>query len=299
MSGDPGEYTLERGGRYTLTVYGDAETVGTYTFQIRDVPPSQTFTFNIGDVISDGVPQAGAGNIESPGARDIFTFTAESGQTLYFDTLAGGNFYLRWTVTDANNVPVFEGARMSGDPGIYTLELGGTYTLTVFGDADVTGTYQFQVWDVPAPQTFTFNIGDVISQDTPGEGAGNIESPGARDIFTFTAEAGQTVYFDTQAGGNFYLRWTVEDESGSLIFDGGRMSGDPGIYTLELGGTYTLTVFGDADVTGTYQFQVWDVPAPQVFNIAIGDTIAENTPGEGAAGASRTRPVRLSPKAGA
>ncbi len=282
MSGDPGVYPLEHGGTYTLTVYGDAESVGTYSFQLWDVPPPQNFTFNIGDVISDGVPQAGAGNIESPGARDIFSFTADAGQIVYFDTLAGGNFYLRWTVTDANDVPVFDGGRMSGDPGVYTLERGGTYTLTVYGDEDNIGAYQFQLWDVPAPQTFTFNIGDVISDGVPEAGAGNIESPGARDIYTFMAEAGQTVYFDTQAGGNFYLRWTVEDETGSLIFDGGRMSGDPGVYTLELGGDYTLTVYGDEDTVGAYQFQVSDVPPPQTFEIGIGDAVAENIPSEGA-----------------
>jgi hypothetical protein len=254
MSGDPGIYTLERGGTYTLTVYGDEDVTGTYQFQVWDVPAPQTFTFNISDVISDGVPQAGAGNIESPGARDLFTFTAQAGQTVYFDTLAGGNFYLRWTVEDETGSLVFEGGRMSGDPGTFTLELGGTYTLIVYGDEDVTGTYQFQVWDVPAPQTFEIGIGDTVAENAPGEGAGNIETPGVQDKYTFAARTGDITV--TPLEGDFYLRWRIEDEAGGVVYEGGRMTDQPVTVTLASAGTYTLVVYGDAETVGTYSIQL-------------------------------------------
>jgi hypothetical protein len=143
---------------------------------------------------------------------------------------------------------------MSGDPGVYTLELGGTYTLTVYGDGDTTGTYQFQVWDVPAPQTFDIGLGDTVAENTPGEGAGNIEMPGVQDRYTFTAQPGSITV--TPLAGDFYLRWRIESEAGEVVYEGGRMTDQPAAVTLANAGTYTLVVYGEADTVGTYSIQL-------------------------------------------
>ncbi len=68
----------------------------------------------------------------------------------------------------------------------------GTYTLTIDGRDDATGYYQITSWDVPAPDTSMFAIGDVIS--------GEIETPGVLDVQSFTTP-GQTVFFDVTALG--------------------------------------------------------------------------------------------------
>ena len=49
------------------------------------------------------------------------------------------------------------------------------------------------------PQHFNIAIGQVVNTNTAA-GAGNIETPGAQDIYTFQATAGETVYFDAQSG---------------------------------------------------------------------------------------------------
>jgi len=41
-------------------------------------------------------------------------------------------------------------------------------------------------------------IGGIVKQDRPAKGAGNIESPGAQDQYTFHAGEGQEVYLDVQ-----------------------------------------------------------------------------------------------------
>ena len=135
--------------------------------------------------------------------------------------------------------------------GVVTLELGGTYTLSVGDeDDDHVGTYQFQLWDVPDPETFPISIGDVISNGVPGAGAGNIETPGVFDIYTFTASAGQTVLFDIQSGATGGLDWRLEGPGGT-VFDR-SFSGDR-TETLA-GGSYTLTIGNeDNDQVGTYQ----------------------------------------------
>ncbi len=43
-------------------------------------------------------------------------------------------------------------------------------------------------------QEFETAIGDEISNGEPGPGAGVIEAPGSKDIYTFSAEAGQDIY---------------------------------------------------------------------------------------------------------
>src|SRR5579871_1920724 len=91
---------------------------------------------------------------------------------------------------------------------------------------------------------------------------------------TFTAAAGQMVYFDAQNRNNCAsptLRWRCVDPNSKVIFDqvfadtGFCGPTDPGTLTLTNSGNYTITVYGAEDSTGTYQFELYDV-VPQPFN---------------------------------
>jgi hypothetical protein len=277
---DNGVVTLEAGGTYTITVFGAQEAIGTYSFKIWDVPEAQAFEIAIGDAVSENTPAPGMGVLESPGVEDVYTFTAEPGQVILFDG-QGGGAYIRATLTDDSGTPIFESEWMDRSAAIRTLERGATYTLRVFGVDGATGPYAFQVWDVPAPQAFEIAIGDIVADGQPGEGAGNIETPGVQDVYTLTAEAGQVIMFDAQ-GGSAYIRATMTDEDGTLIFEEEWTDRAAAQRALERGGTYTITVHGVDDTVGTYSFQVWDVPPPQEFAIAIGDAVSDGAPGEGA-----------------
>ncbi len=281
--GDYGLVPLTQGGTYTLTVgTAGATYTGPYRFKIWDVPPAQTFALSIGDAVADGVPAAGAGRIESPGVKDVYTFTAAPGQTVYFDNQGGGSLHIDWTLRDDTGGVVFD-YPFYGDYGDVTLTKGGTYTLTVGADSNnFVGTYAFKLWNVPPPQVFAVSIGDAVSDGVPAVGAGRIESPGVTDVYTFTAAPGQKVYFDNQGGGSLHIDWTLRDDTGGVVFDY-PFYGDYGTVTLAKGGTYTLTVGSTSnEFVGTYAFQLWNVPAPQVFAVAIGDTISDGVPGPGA-----------------
>jgi hypothetical protein len=119
--------------------------------------------------------------------------------------------------------------------------------------------------DVPSPDQFAISIGDTVSESDPGPGAGIIEIPGVRDIYTFTAVPGQEVFFDIQdQSGLITTAWSLVDEDGTIIFASSLGSGDAGLHRLGLGGTYTLTVGEDDEATGTYQFQllrVFELPS--------------------------------------
>ncbi len=90
----------------------------------------------------------------------------------------------------------------------------------------------------------------MIADAAPGPGAGNIETPGRQDIYTFVATEGQVIYFDEQEGD---LWWELFDAAGNEIFS--LINTDKGPITLA-GGTYILTADPPGDRTGTYRFQL-------------------------------------------
>ena len=184
---DPGTLVLTNGGAYTLTVSSIADGTATYQFEIFQVVP-QHFNIAIGQVVNTNTA-AGAGNIETPGAQDIYTFQATAGETVCFDAQSGSNCAapIKWRCVDATGGGPVDQAFAAGgpcgpaDPGTLVLTNGGAYTLTVSSIADGTATYQFEIFQV-VPQHFNIAIGQVVNTNTAA-GAGNIETPGAQDIY--------------------------------------------------------------------------------------------------------------------
>src|SRR5437016_1593169 len=73
------------------------------------------------------------------------------------------------------------------------------------------------VFAQPAPDHFTIAVGDTVSDGVPALGAGNLEEPGAQDIYTFTATAGDLVYFEDLGAADCCLNWEVMDETGGVL----------------------------------------------------------------------------------
>jgi hypothetical protein len=250
--------------------------------------PQGAFTIKIGDKIADGVPEAGAGIIETPYGQDVYVFNAASRQRVYFRVLgrSTGMDYINWKLTDAYGTDVFNACLGCSEPGVRTLTKGGTYTLTVGNDKNpATGTYQIQLIDVPPPNQFSIKIGDQIKEDVPGPGAGIIESPGIQDIYTFEARPRQKIYFRAweHSAGMSYIKWQLTDSGGMEVFDTCLGCGEPGVQTLTKGGSYRLAVGNESNpATGTYRLQLYDVPLSKQFSIKIGDRIRPGIPGAGA-----------------
>ena len=78
---------LTQTGTYEVEVTGPSSATGTYSFTLTSVAAADVFAVSIGDTISNGVPSAGAGNIETPGADDEYAFTGTVGQVIRFDDL--------------------------------------------------------------------------------------------------------------------------------------------------------------------------------------------------------------------
>ncbi|MSU37067.1 MAG: hypothetical protein EXS36_18625 [Pedosphaera sp.] len=74
---------------------------------------------------------------------------------------------------------------------------------------------------IPPDETFPYTIGNPVSNGVPAAGAGRLEVGGSEDNFTFTATAGQLVFFESLAQDAAFkngLRWELSEPSGSGVF---------------------------------------------------------------------------------
>ena len=250
-------HELPETGTYVLTVRGATPTTtGTYSFSLLLTPPAQDFTIAFGDTVSDGVPEAGAGNLEVPGAIDRYEFAATADQAVIFDVLSGNAGEVRWSLHAPDGSEVFDSLYFDQER---TLPQGGTYTLTLSGlNVASSGVYSFRLLLAPTPQEFTIGFGDTVSDGVPGPGAGNLEGPGAIDRYRFDGTAGQVALLDALTGSTNVVRWRLEAPDGTVIFDTFYVDQQAtlpqtGTYLLEVGGL-TLTSFG------SYSFQLRHPP---------------------------------------
>ena len=256
---DRGPFALDAGG-YTLTVVGEGAATGTYAFRVDEVVDGAR-TIPIGEVVS--------GAISIAGQRQVYTFTAAPGQTVSLDRSATSNAAgLDWWLVDAEGRDVVPRTTNLND--VVRLPLvGGVYTLTILGEGGNTGTYDFRV----APVTDDAGVVAV-----GGAVTGVLDVPGDRDRWTFTAAPGQVVSLDqtacSNAGG---LNWSIRDALGRTILARTTNLNDVGPFAL-LGGSYTITVLAEGDLTGTYAFTLVDggttAYTPTGDPIAVGDVVA-------------------------
>jgi hypothetical protein len=267
-------------GSYVLTVTGNGPSTGTYSFALTAVPDAQTFGIAPGDTVSDGTPMTGAGNIETPGATDEYTFTLGTASRVYLNDLAnacGCDWSLRASTGSlANGFAV----QSMSDVGPTPLP-AGSYVLTVTGSGSSTGTYSFALTAVPSAQTFAIALGDIVSDGIPTTGAGNIESPGSTDRYTFSVGTSGPVDLH-DIDGSCSCTWSLRSSAGSFEH-GFVQQGLTDIGPLWLpADSYVLTVSGSGAATGTYSFELAAVPSPQTFAITLGATITDGNPAAGA-----------------
>jgi tRNA A-37 threonylcarbamoyl transferase component Bud32 len=268
--GDPGVKMLVRGGAYTLTIGKEGvPATGAYQFWVWDVPPPKQAATSIGATVSE--------RIASPGVHHVYTFTATAGQSVFFQFKPGsGVTTVDARLTDPVDRQVFR-ACLCSDPGVKTLQRPGTYTLTIGSDREAaTGTYQFWLWDVPPPKVMPSAFDTAIADAVP--------SPGAKNVYTFSANAGQVVYVQVKPGtGASDLKIRLTDSLDQVVVDTCLGCGDPGVKTLARGGEYRLTLGNDSSpATGPYQAWLWRVPPIKRATLVLGTPVSDTIPSPGA-----------------
>ena len=182
----------------------------------------------------------------------MYTFEAGAGQTVFFDDQGYLGQRPRWRLLDGGGEVLYDS---SFGAFTATLTRDGIFVLQVYEPGDGIATYQFKLWSVPAPQRFPISIGDSVRNGIPAAGAGNIESPGVRDVYAFTATPGQMLLFDDQGHSTSALHLHLISPDGEIVYRGSDPFQDF-TRTLRRAGTYTLAVFASGDASGTYRFEI-------------------------------------------
>ncbi|MBK7998899.1 MAG: hypothetical protein IPK15_09345 [Verrucomicrobia bacterium] len=268
--------------------------VGLSLLLVTTVGHAEQFNIQLGDIISDGAPGPGAGNIPSSTTNDVYTFTATAGQIIFVEELsvaAAFQGWLQWRLTSPSGVTIFS-TYFTGQPeGRKVLPETGTYTVRVWVGANnpaYVGNYAFRLRSVPADQTFPIAIGTTVSDGAPAPGAGHLEVAGASDLYTFQALAGQIAFFEEVSVTNSFrgwLQWELRSPSSNLVFMSYFDNGHVGRITFTETGTYRIRCIAGAHDTnyfGRYSFRIRAIPPDDQFAIQIGNTITNGVPDTGA-----------------
>ncbi len=265
--------SLTAGTEYELTVRGSGDAVGDYGFKIWSVPDPEMFDIAVGDSVSDSVPSAGAGRIETPGARDVYHFdvTADTRLIANIDSCFSGFW---WHLRDFNGGSVAYASCADLD---VVLPVAGEYELEVAGSTSSYGPYAFELVAVPDEQIFSVSFGERVGLGGAVTGAGLLATPGETHQFDLQAAVDDQIYLDSDDC-NLDMTWKLERPDGTQVFSSNTCQDHE--VTIDLEGTYTITVTGDT--TGAYGFTPWLIPDPEAFAIAVGDTVTIDDPGLGA-----------------
>jgi hypothetical protein len=191
----------------------------------------------------------------SPGVEaNAYRFTGSAGQHLTFHDLTDLSNQVNWTLYGPNN-QYLTSSNLTNDLSD-TLPAEGVYELIVGG------------YNTSAPVTYSFQVVDSTeappSAGTTGFGTEHTGSiaAGTTKAFTYTASAGQFVYFDNlDTSGSSSLYYTLTDPTNANVF-AAYYGNDQNPVSLPHSGTYTLTVAGvDSSAVGAFDFNLESVPA--------------------------------------
>ncbi|WP_246061472.1 VWD domain-containing protein [Lapillicoccus jejuensis] len=263
---DPGDYRIdvERAGW-----------IGTYSFVTTLKAAPQSFSYQVGQLVEPGkiggVAADGAGALETSTSKDSYTFTVPAGgQSVVFDSgyesQPGLGFSHLIRLADGKDYGPVDGHRVfSLDPGDYRIDVER---------AGWIGTYSFVTTLKAAPQSFSYQVGQLVEPGKIGgvaaDGAGALETSTSKDSYTFTVPAGgQSVVFDSgyesQPGLGFSHLIRLADGKDYGPVDGHRVfSLDPGDYRIDV---------ERAGWIGTYSFVTTLKAAPQSFSYQVGQLV--------------------------
>ncbi|PSF35821.1 hypothetical protein C7H19_15470 [Aphanothece hegewaldii CCALA 016] len=240
--------TLEEDGNYKIIVDTQNEQTGTYGFSLIESSLTDVIPF---DTIIQGTLNPGTED-------DIFRFTANQGQKLYFDQLSK-NGQLGWTLYNEANQVVAENNNF--DDLEVDLATTGEYILAIRGYSAFTTKVDYS-FTIVTPDLLTqpLTLGNIVTSD--------ISEKGEYDTYTFTGNLGQKIYFDVLNQGNSNAtRADLYSPSGQYIFNRWLSQQDSDPITLTEAGQYRLILDSSNDKTDIYSFNLLNISQPSPINL--------------------------------
>lgn len=270
-----------KAGLFRLEVSGNGRT-GTYVASIDAQPAPQMFAVQLPAAIQDGAP-AGAGNLETKASADVYTFRTSTSGGLVIDmsdcssTLGAVN----WELTSAAGGLIRAEEQTCGGAVVPNVP-AGDYQLEVSHE-DYAGTYRLRLQSQPAPEQFSLSLPAAVQDGSPA-GAGNLETSGSQDDYSFTAPAGDLQIDVASCSAALQaVDLQLKNAAGATVAE--RFGACSSLSVPDLpGGSYKLTVKSPAwnQRAGTYKLGVRSAPPPQTFQVAPPATISNGAPASGA-----------------
>ena len=267
-------FDVDESGSVVLTVSDTNEVgTGTYNFEVLDVTDDPAVPLEMGDSAGPDAPLPGAGQIESIGRHDAYTFDVTDGQSFVVRGLGGcefdGDDSLAIDIAGVVSSTVFldEADLDAGEDCDAITRFDATETGTVvmtvaFLDEDATGTYGFAIDDVTDDPAIPLASGTTVGDGVPVAGAGNIEDVGRNDVYTLEVAEGDAITIEqlggcSFTGGDDSLAIDVSGvASGTVFLDDGECTSVDTIDVDEAGTVVLRAEALDNDTTGTYGVRV-------------------------------------------
>lgn len=148
-----GRKVLPESGTYRIRCYvgsNDPQHLGKYSFQLKAIDDS-SYALQLGTIVANGTPAAGAGRIEAAGSQDLYTFSGNAGQRVVFKQLAvdsafGG--WLKMEVRSSAGEMVLNTYFPGRQTNIVRLPATGQYNVKVYAGivGNYLGDYSFQAY---------------------------------------------------------------------------------------------------------------------------------------------------------
>ena len=271
------QWTPQSSGTYYATVGGYDDNTGTYRLSISaeaaPPPPSDDHGNSRSDATAINTDASVAGNIETSGDVDFFSFIADSGVTYTIETnLLSIDDTVLWLYGSSGSSIEENDDYGSGYASRiqWTPQSSGTYYATVGGYDDNTGTYRLSISAEAAPPPPSDDHGnsrsDATAINTDASVAGNIETSGDVDFFSFIADSGVTYTMETNLLSiDDTVLWLYGSSGSHFDHNDDYGSGYASRiqWTPQATAVYYAAVGGYDDNTGTYRLSISAAAAPQ------------------------------------
>ncbi|MEV0346464.1 VWD domain-containing protein [Nonomuraea sp. NPDC050680] len=243
-----------------------------------DVTPPQTFTVSLPFTASDGVPAAGAGNLETEVARDEYQFTLGQPGSIFVDAQECPGLWLNWELFNAAGASVASNS-MCGGKRLDNLA-AGAYRLRVSPHEDEFGAYKLSVSTIAPDVVKTAAVGGPkVSLATT--------QPGQYGTWTFAGTTGQKVSFEFTDGtlsSSIDATLRVKRPDGAVLAS--QSCGKTCFIdteTLPVTGTYSVVWDPKDAKTGSLALQLFEV-SDLTGTVALGapSTLTTTIPGQDA-----------------
>ena len=227
-------------GRYTITVDGNLNNVGDFSFRFSSVADATAIEpGTVTDVVIEG------GN-----TTQAFAFDANEGDTFYFDVVEPDNASNVWfSLFDPDGDLVLRSNRLQDiatDPLTHT----GSYTLLVEGRVSNTVTESLQLNIIPTGNTVAaVALGDRVS--TP-------LNPGSSATFELALASGERFVLDSLTTEDLGVDLIIFDPVGEQLYRGGAEVDAPPL-RASLTGTYQIVLENTVDTAATIDFRLLSV----------------------------------------